>query len=218
LRRGALRENGKQTAVITTHPRLPLLAVAHRMFSRWRQENFFRYLRQEFALDHLVTQRVEPADPKRRVWNPERKALHRLLKVARAARLSKRIAVLPTRVSLDEVLAADQIVRLERERKMFVDTIQLTAYRAESALVRLLEPFFERHEEEARKLLKTIFQATADLIPDERAGRLTVRFHGLSSPRATRALADLCEVMNPEEAVFPGTELRLRFEAPVTQE
>ena len=40
------------------------------MFSRWQQENFFRYMRQEFAVDHLPTTAVEPADPERRVPNP----------------------------------------------------------------------------------------------------------------------------------------------------
>ena len=58
-----LTDNGHQTAVITTNGTLPLLSVAHRMFSRWRQENFFRYMRHEFALDHPCTHAVEPADP-----------------------------------------------------------------------------------------------------------------------------------------------------------
>ena len=35
-----------------------------------QQENFFRYMRQEFALDHLPTTAVEPADPERSVPNP----------------------------------------------------------------------------------------------------------------------------------------------------
>jgi hypothetical protein len=67
-----LTDDGHQTAVITTNEKLPLLAVAQRMFSRWRQENFFRYMRHEFALDHLCTHKVEPADPKRLVPHPER--------------------------------------------------------------------------------------------------------------------------------------------------
>ena len=40
------------------------------MFSRWQQENFFRYMRHEFALDHLPSTAVEPADPERSVPNP----------------------------------------------------------------------------------------------------------------------------------------------------
>jgi hypothetical protein len=40
----------------------------------------------------------------------------------------------------------------------------------------------------------------------------------LASPRATRALAELCALVNEDAPVYPGTELRLHFEAPVLQE
>lgn len=46
------------------------LRLARRMFARWSQENFFRYMRHEFDLDHLPSHRVEPADPERSVPNP----------------------------------------------------------------------------------------------------------------------------------------------------
>ena len=65
-----LCDDGHQTSVVTTRRDLPLQTVALRMFSRWQQENFFRYMRHEFALDHLPTTAVEPADPERRVPNP----------------------------------------------------------------------------------------------------------------------------------------------------
>jgi hypothetical protein len=42
---------------------------------RWRQENFFTYLREEYALDALVDCGVEPSDPTRDVPNPIRAAL-----------------------------------------------------------------------------------------------------------------------------------------------
>ncbi|MCP4040223.1 MAG: hypothetical protein GY733_24980, partial [bacterium] len=254
-----LTDDGHQTAVITTNDKLPLLAVAHRMFSRWRQENFFRYMRHEFALDHLCTYQVEPADPRRIVPHPERVQLEKKLRSVRAARtrlleralklapgkttridkrqvgeaeldqlilkherearkLSARIEKFPKHVPIDEVLEPKQIVRLERERKVLVDAIKLTAYRAESALARLVEPFFKRHEDEARKFLKSIFTATADVIPDRRHRRLTVRFHGLASPRATRALGELCALVNEDAPLYPGSDLRLHFEAPVSQE
>jgi hypothetical protein len=54
------------------------------MFERWTQENFFRYMRQHFALDALVTYAVEPADPARTVPNPQRKAVRKALATARA--------------------------------------------------------------------------------------------------------------------------------------
>jgi hypothetical protein len=68
-----LTESGHQTSIVTTRRDLPVLEIAERMFSRWRQENFFRYMRHEFDLDHLPTYAVEPADPERLVPNPARK-------------------------------------------------------------------------------------------------------------------------------------------------
>jgi len=77
-----LCDDGHQTSVVTTRRDIGLEEVAVRMFSRWRQENFFRYMRQEFALDHLPTTAVEPADPERLVPNPavkeKRKDLSRI--------------------------------------------------------------------------------------------------------------------------------------------
>ncbi|HSW29458.1 MAG TPA: hypothetical protein VLH75_08265 [Longimicrobiales bacterium] len=68
-----LTEDGHQTSIVTTRTDLSLLAVAERMFSRWRQENFFRYMRHEFDLDHLPTYAVEPGDLERLVPNPAKK-------------------------------------------------------------------------------------------------------------------------------------------------
>ena len=250
-----LTDDGHQTAVITTNERLSTLEVAHAMFSRWRQENFFRYMRHEFALDHLCTNNVEPADPKRMVPHPERKKLEKQIRAAQTAlgqlvgrrgelkpgatlrlkgrtlnedevdqllrqrednikHLKERRDALPKEVPLDQVLDPEEIVQLERERKLLTDAFKMIAYRAESQLARWVEPFFKRHEEEARKFLQSVFQATADLIPDARRGTLTVRFHGLANPRATRALSGLCEVVNATPNCYPGTELRLHFEAP----
>ena len=69
-----LCDDGHQTSVVTTRRDLPVATVALRMFSRWQQENFFRYMRHEFALDHLPTTAVEAADPERSVPNPAVKA------------------------------------------------------------------------------------------------------------------------------------------------
>jgi hypothetical protein len=74
-----LTASGHQTAVLTSRTDLAALDVAARMFARWQQENFFRYLRHSFALDALVTYAAEPADPTRTVPNPQRRQLKRAL-------------------------------------------------------------------------------------------------------------------------------------------
>ena len=78
-----LCSGGHQTRIITSRKDLKALEVAYRMFERWRQENFFKYLRQEYALDALVDYGIEPADPERSVPNPKRKELDAQLKQAR---------------------------------------------------------------------------------------------------------------------------------------
>jgi transposase len=83
LLRGKLRlrqvtrrmDNGHQTPILTSRRDLSALPVAYRIFERWRQENFFKYLREEFALDALAEHAVEPDDPTREVPNPHWAAL-----------------------------------------------------------------------------------------------------------------------------------------------
>ena len=79
-----LCDNGHQTHVITSRCDLRDIEVAYRMFERWRQENFFKYMREEFLLDALVDYRIEPEDPTRTIPNPERRALDKEIRTARA--------------------------------------------------------------------------------------------------------------------------------------
>lgn len=79
-----LSDNGHQTPILTSRRDVSALEVAYRMFERWGQENFFKYLREEFALDALVDYATEPADAERHVPNPERKKLDAELRQARA--------------------------------------------------------------------------------------------------------------------------------------
>ena len=49
-----LTETGHQTAIITTARRLDSPVIAGRMFARWCQENFFKYMMQHYDIDGLV--------------------------------------------------------------------------------------------------------------------------------------------------------------------
>ena len=63
-------DNGHQTPILTSRRDLPAAQVAYRMFDRWRQENFFKYLREEYALDALAEYATTPDDANRQVPNP----------------------------------------------------------------------------------------------------------------------------------------------------
>ncbi len=68
-----LCQGGHQTTLITTRTDPDPAVLAHALFSRWRQENFFRYMRARFDLDALDTYTVVPDDPDRSVPNPAKK-------------------------------------------------------------------------------------------------------------------------------------------------
>jgi Transposase protein len=77
-------DNGHQTPILTSRRDLPAAQVAYRMFDRWRQENFFKYLREEYALDALVEYATAPDDPTREVPNPAWAAVEAQLRQAYA--------------------------------------------------------------------------------------------------------------------------------------
>ena len=77
-------DNGHQTPILTSRRDLRAAQVAYRMFDRWRQENFFKYLREEYALDALAEYAAVPDDPTREVPNPAWAALDAKLRQAHA--------------------------------------------------------------------------------------------------------------------------------------
>jgi len=65
-----LTEGGHQTSIVTTNRILNIQDVASHMFARWSQENFFRYMRQNYDLDRLYTYQTNPLKEDLMVVNP----------------------------------------------------------------------------------------------------------------------------------------------------
>jgi hypothetical protein len=66
-----LSRNGHQTGIVTTNKILSIVMIASHMFARWAQENFFRYMRQEYALDKIIQYSVDEIDTDIKIVNPE---------------------------------------------------------------------------------------------------------------------------------------------------
>ena len=75
-----LGESGHQTSIITTHPTINTATVAGRMFGRWCQENFFRYLVLDYDFDKMISFGIETIDPEKKVVNPEYRKVNYQLK------------------------------------------------------------------------------------------------------------------------------------------
>ncbi|MGH8918552.1 MAG: putative transposase [Actinomycetes bacterium] len=78
-------QDGHQTQVLTTRADPDPAPVAHAMFSRWRQENFFRYMRAHFALDGLDSYATVADDLTRAVTNQAKRAAAAAVAEAKAA-------------------------------------------------------------------------------------------------------------------------------------
>ena len=68
-------KDGHPVSIISTDFTNPLPQISLAMFSRWSQENFFKYMRQHYALDALAEHGCQPLPDTTRVVNPARRAL-----------------------------------------------------------------------------------------------------------------------------------------------
>ena len=75
-----LLNNGRQVPLITTDMLTPMDMIAGAVFSRWSQENYFKYMREEFNLDALAVHGLEQLDSDAVVVNPARRKIENKMK------------------------------------------------------------------------------------------------------------------------------------------
>jgi transposase len=129
-----LREDGRQTPILTNRQDLSAVMVAYRIFQRWRQENYFKYAAEEFALDALVEYGAEEVSEATDCRNPQWLRLTRRLKETRAemARLQKALG--------EEAAANDEAARpTMRGFKIAHAELRQQIQKCEAQIERLME-------------------------------------------------------------------------------
>ena len=86
-----LSDSGHQTSILATDYVSDLAPIAAAMFSRWSQENFFKYMREHYSLDHLVDYNLTPLPDTTRVVNPEYRSLDSQVR-SKTSMLSRKLA------------------------------------------------------------------------------------------------------------------------------
>jgi len=124
--------------------------------------------------------------------------------------LKKRRKQTPRQIPLKDLPEPDRFTRLRTERKYFLDTIKMIAYRAETSMASTVREKLKRTDD-ARALLRQIYTTEVDLIPDRNAKTLTVCLHHLTQAAHDTAVSYLCEELTATETTFPGTDLRLVY-------
>lgn len=125
--------------------------------------------------------------------------------------LKKRRKETKRHIPLSELPKEERFQRLSVQSKYLIDTIKMVAYRAETVMASLVREKMS-HPDEARSLLRALYAAEADILPDLETGTLTVRLHHLANRSSSEVLRHLCRELNSTETIFPGTTLRLNYE------
>ncbi len=131
-----LSEGGHQTAIITTHPTLLIQLIAGYMFSRWSQENFFRYLIEDFDFDKMWQYGTQELADNKQIVNPDYRQLNNQLKKLREkkSRLNAKLANQITEIvnsSIDKVpqYSAKQIAIIEQIESKKIEEKELLTKR-----------------------------------------------------------------------------------------
>jgi hypothetical protein len=130
------------------------------------------------------------------------------LEIARLKQLRKETE---HHVAVNSLPEEDRFTRLRTERKHFIDVLKMIAYRAETSMASLLGDHMARGDDDARALLRQIFQNEADLAPDMATNTLTVSLHHLTQKTHDQSIELLLTHLNATQTVFPGTNLTLVF-------
>ena len=118
-----LTETGHQTAVISTDFQSERGQIAVQMFSRWSQENYFKYMTEHYNLDRLVEYQTEPLDETTRVVNPAHRKLEGQIK-SQAAKLSRKKAQFGA-LMLEGELEVSPVEDYQRRKADLQETIEL---------------------------------------------------------------------------------------------
>jgi len=232
---------GHQTQILTTRDDPDPTRIAHMMFSRWRQENFFRTMRAHYGLDALDSYEADDDDPDRFVTNPARRDADRVLAEARrslqSAEAKEERASVGGRRPSKELLAAfadaaAEVERLEHVRSAIPAKVRLADVRPEAKrligerkrifdAVRMatynaesaLARMLASHYPRAQDEARTLLREAFKAPADQQVigTELHVTIAPLSSPRRTWAIEGLCSELNATRTTYPGTELTLVY-------
>jgi uncharacterized protein YuzE len=113
-------------------------------------------------------------------------------------------------ITVAELSDIERFSQLATEKKHFIDTIKMIAYRAETAMANIIRPHMAR-KDEARSVVRQIFNTEINLIPDEQNKRLIVELHNLTSEYSDQLANILCQELNQARAIFPGTDMEIFY-------
>ena len=247
--------SGHQTSILTTNFMLSTILIGIYMFARWSQENFFKYVMENFGIDTLVSYMREKISDTTLLINPEyrdmenqQKKLVSKLNIRKAnfatmllgqdpieknkmeafirkkADLNSEITSLeseidqvkqkkkqtPRKILFSQLPGNQKFDNVINQRKLFLDTVKIIAYRAETSMANIIKSSMS-HPDEARKLLQQVYKTDANIHPDYQLKILTVELHRMNYWKDDKIVDNLCRQLNETHTKFPGTDLTIFY-------
>jgi len=116
----------------------------------------------------------------------------------------------PKRCNVTETEPGKGIFTVVNDRKQLMETIKIIGYRAEDSLAGQISPLMKKHEE-AKNLIRSIYQSNADLIVDKQNKKLYVCLHHSNFAHVDKIIQELFNLLNETQTVFPGSDLTLFY-------
>jgi hypothetical protein len=235
---------------------LPILKIALLMFSRWCQENFFKYMVESFGIDNITSYLKNKlpdtsaiVNPEYRLLDQEHKKTSTLLSqckskyadmslldtedmsekqmnkhINKKAEIKQNIEelqqkkkeIIEKKKTTDRKITFDKLNENQKfdtslnDKKFFLDTIKIIAYRAETAMANLIKKEMS-NPEQARSLIRRIYSSDADIEVDKEQKLLKVKLHCSNHWADDKVMADLCQHLNETQTIFPASNLTLVF-------
>jgi hypothetical protein len=248
-------ESGHQTSILTTNYLLSIFMIGVYMFARWSQENFFKYITENFGIDYLVSYMKGKIADTAMLINPQYRELENVQKTLTSKlnkltakfgslflgntniedskmksfikkkselieqinnlkieieKIKQRKAETPRKITYSQLPEQQKFDTVINQRKFFLDTIKIISYRAETSMANIIKPEMG-HSDEARTLMKQVYQSDANIYPDYINNTLTIELHRMTYRKDDIIIENLCGVLNETQTVFPGTELTMIF-------
>jgi hypothetical protein len=182
-------KNGQsQCSMLSTNFKNDIVTVSVDIFSRWSQENYIKYMKENFSLDKLIEYETEPVHGQTKIVNPKYRKLDSEIKKANSI-LSKNRAKFAATL-IDGTIEQDKIEKYTERQEMLLEEIQS------------LEAKIATLKEERKKEKKHI---TVDELPEQdrfeqlsQSGKHLVDTVKMIAYRAETGMSNLLRTIAPE--------------------
>ena len=150
-------------------------------------------------------QKSEASIKKETIFN-ETESLQKELEEAKASKKTKE-----KYIQIKDLPEEEKFQQLASPGKHLTDTLKFVSYRTETAMAVMINQWLPEGQSDARAMLRGFYTSDADIIPDIEHSILNIKVHTQSTPALNQILQKLCDELNAENFIFPGTNFIMKY-------